>query len=42
MQENVIARHSIYTRLPLDKMVTITQTIFSDAFLWIKNFVFWL
>ena len=30
------------THLPLDKMTAISQTIFSDAFLWMKNFVFWL
>ena len=27
---------------PLDKMATISQTIFSDAFSWMKSFVFWL
>ena len=26
---------------PLDKMATISQMIFSDAFSWMKNFVFW-
>ena len=30
------------THLPLDKMAVILQTIFSDAFLWTKSFVFWL
>ena len=30
------------THLPLDKMSAISQTIFSDAFSWIKSFVFWL
>ena len=30
------------TRLPLNKMAATFQTIFSDAFLWIKSFVFWL
>ena len=30
------------THLPLDKMATISKTIFSDAFLWMKSFVFWL
>ena len=30
------------TPLPLDKMATILQTIFSDAFSWMKNVVFWL
>ena len=27
---------------PLDKMATITQTIYLDAFLWMKTSVFWL
>ena len=30
------------THLPLGKIAAISQTIFSDAFSWIKNFVFWL
>ena len=30
------------THLPLDKMAAILLTIFSDAFLWMKSFVFWL
>ena len=30
------------TFLPQDKMATIPQTIFSDTFLWMMNFVFWL
>ena len=30
------------THLPLDKMAAILQTIYSDAFLWMKNFVLWL
>ena len=30
------------THLPLNKMATISQMIFSDAFWWMKNFVFWL
>ena len=30
------------THLPLDKMVTFSQTIFWDEFSWMKNFVFWL
>ena len=30
------------THLPLNKMATISQTIFSDAFSWMKIFVFWL
>ena len=29
------------THLPLDKMASILQTIFSDALLWMKSFVFW-
>ena len=29
------------THLPLDKIPAISQTIFSDAFLWMKSFVFW-
>ena len=28
--------------LPLDKMAVISQTICSDAFLWMKGFIFWL
>ena len=30
------------THLPMDKMAAISQTIFSDAFLWMKFFLFWL
>ena len=30
------------THLPLDNMDAISQTIFSDAFSWMKSFVFWL
>ena len=30
------------TQHPLDKMATILQTVFSDAFLWVKSSVFWL
>ena len=30
------------THLPLDKMAAILQRIFSDAFSWMKSFVFWL
>ena len=33
---------SISTHLPLDKMVAVSQTIFSAAFLWMKSFVLWL
>ena len=29
------------TDLPLDKIAAISQTIFSDVFLWMKSFVFW-
>ena len=32
----------VLTHDPLDKMAAILQTIFSDAFWWMKNFVFWL
>ena len=34
--------HDWSTHLPLDIMTTILQTIFSDAFLLMKSFVFWL
>ena len=30
------------TDLPLDKMAAISQTMFSDAFLWMTSFVFWV
>ena len=30
------------TNLPLDKMAALSQTTFSNAFFWIKSFVFWL
>ena len=30
------------THLPLDKMAAISQTIFSNAFSWMKSLVFWL
>ena len=30
------------THLPLDKMAAISQTTFSNAFLWMKKFEFWL
>ena len=30
------------THLPVDKVAAISQTIFSDAFSWMKSFVFWL
>ena len=29
------------THLPLNKMASISQTIFSNAFSWMKSFVFW-
>ena len=32
----------IFTDLPLDMMTAISQIIFSDAFAWMKRFVFWL
>ena len=31
----------VLTHLPLDKMAVISQTIFSGAFSWMKNLVFW-
>ena len=33
---------NLLTHLPLDKMAAILQTMFSDAFSWMKSFVFWL
>ena len=44
---NFTSTHELYpqhvlTHFPLDKMAAISQTIFSDAFSWMKNFVFWL
>ena len=33
--------HDELTHLPLDKMAAISQMIFSDAFSWMENFVFW-
>ena len=38
---DVIIAH-ILTHLLLDKMATFSQTIFSDSFLWMQNFMFWL
>ena len=32
----------VLTHLSSDKMAAISQTIFSDAFLWMKSFAFWL
>ena len=34
--------NSIVNSSPLDKMAPISQTIFSDAYLWMKSSVFWL
>ena len=31
-----------FAHLPVDKMDAISQMIFSDVFLWMKSFVFWL
>ena len=31
----------MWSHLPLDKMTAISQTIFSDAYSWMKSFVFW-
>ena len=33
---------TVFISSPLDKMTAISQTIFSDAFSWMENFVFWL
>ena len=30
-----------YNSSPLNKMAAISQTIFSDAFLWMESFIFW-
>ena len=35
-----VSHSAVLTHLPLDKMAAILQTIFSDAFSWMKNFVF--
>ena len=45
--ELILARLVLYrvvnlTHLPLNEMATISQTIFLDAFSWIKKIVFWL
>ena len=29
------------THFPLDKMAAISQMIYSDAFSWMKSFIFW-
>ena len=36
-----VLQYSPLTHLPLDKMAAISQTISSDAFLWMKSLVFW-
>ena len=40
--QNRSSSFSHYFKLPLDKMAAVLQTIFSDAFLWMRNFLFWL
>ena len=35
-------KHNSLTHLPVDKMAAISQMIVSDAFSWMKSFVFWL
>ena len=40
--EDELANTKPLTHLPLGKMAAISQTIFSDAFSWMKSFVFWL
>ena len=39
-----IQHHYLFllSHLPLNKMATISQTIFSDTFSWMESFVFWL
>ena len=37
-----IGDHTELTHLPRDKVAAISQTIFSNAFSWMKNFVFWI
>ena len=37
----LLVNHSL-TKLLLDKMVTISQMTFSNAFSWMKSFIFWL
>ena len=39
---HVRGTHVGLTHLPLNKMAAISQATFSDAFSWIKSFVFWL
>ena len=38
----LLYREPIFTHLSLDVMAIISQTIFSDAFSWMKSFAFWL
>ena len=38
----IFQKLALLTYLLLDKMDAISQTIFSDAFSWMKSFVFWL
>ena len=38
----LIDHHYFLTSYPLDKVATISQTLFSDAFSWMTSFVFWL
>ena len=41
--EVIMLSHSpSLTHLPLEKMSASPQTIFSDSFLWMKSFLFWL
>ena len=37
-----MALNTLLTRLPMDKMAAISQTIFADTFLSMKGFIFWL
>ena len=36
----LLTEFQLLTHLPLDKMAAISQTVFSDAFLWMKSLVF--
>ena len=40
--DNGVWRRTCFNSSPLDKMAAVSQTIFSDAFPWMKNFIFWL
>ena len=42
MTPQYIASHPEFDSSPLDKMAAFSHTIFSDAFSWIKGFVFWI